>query len=701
MPLTLPFLKLNYILLLVLALNFFACADQKKPLPSDQLAQNDSIQVWIDQSKSIKLPLTSRLLRLEKAQKRASQLTNDSLKANYFTKLSDCYLNLKDSVNFKLTNSKAIQFNIATQDSTSLGTVYQNLGAFYRQHNTPDSAFFIYSKAQQVFEAINDQSNAGLLLQKMARVQSDIGDYTNAENTIIKAIAKLKPLNEYKVLADCYALLADNAKLLEDYDRALLHYADNLEYLIKAEESPLRILGSKHNAALVNQKQGKHEKAISVFLEALAFDSMPQKNPRLSGRVLNNLGYSYLKMGQYDKLPNLFLEAIKIQDSINDLGGKSSGALKLAEYYLTQNDSSNALANLKIAKNLAFEVGNHKYVLNILKLLPRADPKNGSEYLQEYVALSDSLLLEERRIRDKFARIQFETDEFIAKNKVLTRENQLWTGIAAALLLLGLASYIIINQRVKNRTLRFRQQQQAKNQEVFNLMLAQGEKVEEGKKMEQKRVSEELHDGVLGKMLGARMMLIGLNKKMNPEAVAERAKAISILQGVEGEIRSISHELSHAAYQKIHNFILSVKDLIETTQIASKINIDLKYSDELDWDALGGEIKINLYRIVQESLQNSVKHAACENIHLSFFANETELIVNIIDDGKGFVQKRGKKGIGMRNMSSRIKKINGTWDINSKVGQGTTVIFIIPIVLNTNENTTNNTAILEPKLQEL
>jgi signal transduction histidine kinase len=428
---------------------------------------------------------------------------------------------------------------------------------------------------------------------------------------------------------------------------------------------------------------------------------MPQKNPRLSGRVLNNLGYSYLKMGQYDKLPNLFLEAIKIQDSINDLGGKSSGALKLAEYYLTQNDSSNALANLKIAKNLAFEVGNHKYVLNILKLLPRADPKNGSEYLQEYVALSDSLLLEERRIRDKFARIQFETDEFIAKNKVLTRENQLWTGIAAALLLLGLASYIIINQRVKNRTLRFRQQQQAKNQEVFNLMLAQGEKVEEGKKMEQKRVSEELHDGVLGKMLGARMMLIGLNKKMNPEAVAERAKAISILQGVEGEIRSISHELSHAAYQKIHNFILSVKDLIETTQIASKINIDLKYSDELDWDALGGEIKINLYRIVQESLQNSVKHAACENIHLSFFANETELIVNIIDDGKGFVQKRGKKGIGMRNMSSRIKKINGTWDINSKVGQGTTVIFIIPIVLNTNENTTNNTAILEPKLQEL
>ena len=57
-------------------------------------------------------------------------------------------------------------------------------------------------------------------------------------------------------------------------------------------------------------------------------------------------------------------------------------------------------------------------------------------------------------------------------------------------------------------------------------MLAQSEKVEEGKKMEQKRVSEELHDGVLGKMLGARMMLLGLNKKTDPEAIEGRAKAI-------------------------------------------------------------------------------------------------------------------------------------------------------------------------------
>ena len=85
---------------------------------------------------------------------------------------------------------------------------------------------------------------------------------------------------------------------------------------------------------------------------------------------------------------------------------------------------------------------------------------------------------------------------------------------------------------------------------------------------------------------------------------------------------------------------------------------------------------------------------------MNFYADESLLTINIEDDGKGFVQKRGKKGIGMRNMSSRIKKINGTWDIKSEVGKGTTVSFIIPLVSNHSENAPSISPI-EPNLQEV
>lgn len=697
-----PLLKSTYSSFLCLAFLVCSCQEKKTLKNSLETTQADSIQIWIDQSQISKTPLEVKFYLLGKAQKSAHTISNDSLKGKYFTQLSSRYYRLKDSNNFRKVNRKAIQFNKSAGDSVNLGEVYWDLAAFYKRHNIQDSAYFQYREAQQVFETIHDQFRSAQLLRNMANIQSDIGDYTSAEATVIKAIEKFKPLDKYKELARCYSLLADNAKLLNEPNRALSHYAEVLVYYEKTNVSALKILSVKHNIALVYQKQGQHEKAITTFSEVLAFDSIHQKNPRLCGRVLNNLGYSYLKTGQITKLPDPFIKAQRIQDSINDVGGKTSGALKLAEYYLTQKDSVSSMANLQLAQNLSIETGDNKQLLNVLRMLPRADPKNAAKYTHDYVTLNDSLQLQERQIRNKFARIRFETDEFIAENEVLASEKQLWTGIAASLILLGLASFIIINQRVKNRILKFRQQQQANNQEIFNLMLAQGEKVEEGKKMEQKRVSEELHDGVLGKMLGARMMLLGLNKKTDSEAIAERAKAISILQDVEGEVRSISHELSHAAYQKIHNFILSIKDLIETIQSTSKFNIDFEFTDELDWDALSGEIKINLYRMVQESLQNSVKHAACKNVYISFYADEAFLTVNIADDGKGFVQKRGKRGIGIRNIASRIKKINGNWDIKSIVGKGTTVTFIIPLVSNDSENAPSiSPAIRQNNLQEI
>ena len=205
-----------------------------------------------------------------------------------------------------------------------------------------------------------------------------------------------------------------------------------------------------------------------------------------------------------------------------------------------------------------------------------------------------------------------------AENQLLARQKQLWAGIALSVLLLGTAGYVIINQRVKNQKLRFEQEQQASNEKIFNLMLSEKQQFEAGKKIEQKRISEELHDGVLGKMLGARMVLTGLNKKNDDEAISERSNAIAALKDVEGEVRTISHELSHAAYHEIDNFIRSINDLISNITNAAHIQHKFEFNEEFDWDSLSVDIKINIYRIVQESLQNAVKHAACQNINVDF-----------------------------------------------------------------------------------
>jgi signal transduction histidine kinase len=103
------------------------------------------------------------------------------------------------------------------------------------------------------------------------------------------------------------------------------------------------------------------------------------------------------------------------------------------------------------------------------------------------------------------------------------------------------------------------------------------------------------------------------------------------------------------------------------------------YEEDEDWDGLLGEIKINVYRMVQEALQNAIKHAACENFFLTFVKDNGELLVLMRDDGIGFKVEKGRKGIGMRNISSRIKKLNGQWSLQSKPGQGTEITLHIPI----------------------
>ena len=669
--------------------------------------KNDSIIFWLQQGKSNNTSKEKRYTLLEKAFKTANEVKIDSLKANYFSSLSLAYLRLNDSALFRKINSKAVVLAKKTIDSTRLAEAYWDLAIFFKKNAAIDSSYYHYNEAQKIYHNLDDSFHSARILYDMAIIQSSIGDYTGSEITNIKAIELFKPLSAYKRLYGCYNLLGNSVASIKEYSRALEYHNEALFYLKKdTGDNKLIEQSTNNNIGVVYQKKGQHKKAISYLSEVVSYDSIYYKEPRLYARALNNLGFNKCELNDTRELPYLFIKAYSIFDSIGNIAGQSSASYNLAKYYLKQGDSTEALYNIQRAKSLAKQVSDNDRLLETLRMLSKVDPKNVASYTQEYVTLSDSLQQQERKIRNKFARIRFETDEVNAENQLVNAENQLlakqkqlWAGVAIILLVIGAAIFIIIIQRTKNRILEFRQKQQASNQEIFNLLMAQKQNIEEGKQMEQKRISEELHDGVLGKMLGARMMLIGLNKKVNEEAISERAKAISILQGVEGEVRSISHELSHAAYQKIHNFILSIKDLLKNIQSSSKIEFNFKFIETLDWDALSGDIKINLYRMVQEILQNSVKHSECTGITLNFTADVESLKITIADNGIGFLIKKGRKGIGMRNIASRIKKVNGTWNIDSEITKGTTVTLVIPIILNDNEDVTDR-AILHKDLQK-
>ncbi len=411
------------------------------------------------------------------------------------------------------------------------------------------------------------------------------------------------------------------------------------------------------------------------------------KNKELYAIASTNLASSKLMNGDTLGVQKLLSESIKIKNETNQLASLSGSYYTLSQYRAFAQDTLAAIAIAHKAEELAIETDNNERLLETWGLLSELEKENSTSYMKKYIQLNDSLQKEERKQQNKFARIRFETDEFIAENvslesqrATLSKQKQMWIGIAAGFFLLGLSVYIIINQRAKNQKLIFDQQQQANNQEIFNLMLAQKQKVDEGKRMEQKRISEELHDGVLGKMLGARMVLTGLNKRATEEAISEKSKALSSLQEIENEIRSISHELSHNAYQKISNFTDSIESLLSNAH--QNIHTIFTYNEDENWDSLPGEVKINVYRIIQETFQNAIKHANCSSFHLTFKRTDDLFTVIMNDNGKGFKIEKGKRGIGIRNISSRVKKLEGSWNIESIPNKGTTTTLSIPLQSN-------------------
>ncbi len=648
----------------------------------------DSISLWIDWAKdSAGLELSDKQILLQKAYTRTLELPDKVARTEKLADISYANLVLGDSVHFKKANSTLLQLSKKNDDFKSHGMAHWDLADFHKR-SQPDSAYYHYREAYILFskadleERIKDYP--ARMLYSMASVKEDVKDYVGAEKDAIQAIELYKEYNSQERLFNSYDLLAVIQNGLGKFDKALEYHEKSVPYIKAANprkqfEFKIRNL---NNVAGTHLRSGNYEEASELFALLSKEDSLFQKEPRLFAKVLTSKAYSDFKKGDtnYDNI----LAQIEYSSNISDsLGARYELARNLqytAEVFAKSGDTAQALKSGYRAIQIAAETENYDRLLTSLKLLTTLDKPNGATHAKAYFDLSEQLQLQERNVQDKFARIQMETDEIIEQNEFLERRTAWLAGITLGIVLLGIGLFVIISQRISNQKLKFKQKQQESNQEIYNLMLAQHGKVEEGKKTEQKRVSEELHDGILGQMLGIRLVLSGLNERNDSAAVAQREELIVKLQELEEEIRTISHELSASAYEKVHNFIISIKELIQDKERASGITVHFTYEEDFEWDQLNGDIKINTYRIIQETLQNSIKHAKCKTIRVSFTLDKNLLHLEIADDGIGFDNSRGKKGIGLKNITSRVEKMHANLEINSTPTTGTTVVIKIPNV---------------------
>ncbi len=430
----------------------FSCEKNRpKANQDDQGAQLDSINLWVKQAENQEYALKKRKRHLQRAYHAVNELKEDSLKAKQLSQISLTFLKLPDSLMFRKVNHETLQLAKKIGDSVTTAESHWDLGTFFRNRAIADSAYHHFVEAQKIYSAQRNQFYSGRMLYNMALVQSRVKDYTGSEINTIKAIELLKPLNRNSQLFNCYNLLGTVTKYLKEYDRALGYFNTALDYLNKLENKQDYEIQVLNNIGMVYQEQGQHQIAISFFEQVLETKDLIKQDPELYAISLNNLAYNQLKLGNNIGLEKQLYTALAVHDSIGDIGGVSESHYVLAEFYLSQKDTVKALNAALDVQTYAKRSTHNENLLKALQLLARLDTKNTLAYTNEYIALNDSLLQEERQARNKFTRIRFETDEFIAENEELTRKKQIWTGVAIGLFLLGALVYIIVNQRAKNQ----------------------------------------------------------------------------------------------------------------------------------------------------------------------------------------------------------------------------------------------------------
>lgn len=570
-------------------------------------------------------------------------------------------------------------------------TAFANLflGNYHYNKSEYLMAFENFSKAEKSFGILNNFEYQGYAINLKANILNLKKDYIGAEVLAVKALKIAKDEQNHDLAYNAYLTLGNSSNGLNDFQKAIEYYQKAIQATehLRANPNYLAFNTQPLNyLSKVYQKKGNFKKSISFAEKGLRFKEIRSEEPSIYCYLTNNLAYSQFLLGQ-NASPHQFLETLKIGDSIQNIPIQITSKTYLGELYLARNNRTKAIYYLRDAQRQAHRNSIFDDELHILQLLATADPGSRSYYAERYISLSDSLHNVERATRNKFARIEFETDEITderdslsVEREALSMQRWLIAGVSVFSLLSVFLWFKNKSQKAKTRELLLKQEQQKADEEIYQLMLTQQQKLEEGKNLEKKRISLELHDGVMGKLSAVRLNLYASLYKA--ELLEDRSVLTQIdeIQAVEKEIRSIAHDLSVNLFSDNSTFIEMVRVLFARIENHSEIQFELHVSEAVNLDAISTSAKINLYRILQEALQNIEKYAHATRVSVTMRLSDlNEISVVISDNGKGFDTAQKISGIGLSNMETRMAEVGGKISIHSQISNGTEINLTIPI----------------------
>jgi signal transduction histidine kinase len=276
--------------------------------------------------------------------------------------------------------------------------------------------------------------------------------------------------------------------------------------------------------------------------------------------------------------------------------------------------------------------------------------------------------------------LKIEKEFEIAKNAAQRRTLYLLT---IGLFVVLLSIYFIIkfyDQQIKTNKIINAQKEEINQQKIReledNIRISSMRSVIEGQEIERERIAKDLHDSLGGLISTIKLQFDQvINKNENISHQKEYKKAYQLLDDAVNEVRTISRNLQPSALNEL-GLVRAIKDLINRFEGDNVPEIDFQnYNIPEKMDKI---VALSVYRIIQELLINSIKHAHASEILIQINSEDDELVIQYEDDGIGFDKNAIKsEGMGLGNIQSRVKYMGGQIHMDSSPGRGLSVFISV------------------------
>jgi signal transduction histidine kinase len=610
------------------------------------------------------------------------------------------------------------------KEDTNTVTLYINIGQQY-ETNEPETAKRYYRMAGELSKKIGYTKGVISFINNYTFVLNMQGNHDSSLLLNLQAVELSKKSNDSLNLAKTLFNTGTSYRDLGEYESAAQYYEEGKQIFEKLGNEGIGALGDDILQLLYYQMH-QYEKGIQ-YGESSVSKLRKTDNPAMLGTSLTNLGLNYLSVKKFAKASSLFHEALEISKKIDDKNMEQSQYMNMGDVFLQKGDfekmrlfmdkalilskelelhESELIATLglsyyfqhkkkyTLAEQYAREALSLSYRFNLRIQRQKVfahfsdlaysmqDIKLGDYYETQSTLLGDSILNETIQQNTLKLEKKYETEKKAIRIKQLEADKRIQQisihqkNLINYLLITGIATLFIISL-LSYRT--YKQKQTLQKQRISELEtqqhLAATEAVLKGEEQERSRLAKDLHDGLGGMLSGIKYSFTTMkgNLVMTPENHQAFERSMDMLDSSIREMRRVAHNMMPEALVRF-GLDTALNDFCNDISQSGALNISYQ-SIGLEGVLINQTTAITIYRIVQELVNNTMKHAKATTAIVQLTQSQGQLSLTVEDNGKGFDTRilKVNKGTGWVNIQNRVEFLKGKLDITSKEGEGTSV----------------------------